>query len=363
MTQEQARQAAQLAFVASGAELEVGRPEASPIDPDALARIEPGSPLVVEAMPGGLTARVFRLRAGGRDWTLKRARVPCLVKNVDGQTSFLNELQRRADLARLQAAPGGDRRFAAIVETAYGSLRRGVLLSPWIEGETVASWDERRITQLLDVLVELSLEGLFEWDLCPGNVLDDGRQLRLFDFGYMYRYDPLTQPHSGGWGAPVFHPAERFETRNFSAQLLALEQSQGLSAALAAYRLEKGLAVQAYERLRAALRARGASAQVLEWLEGILARWRSGLRGDLGALYLAEGWRSHRLDVLDDLHGQTCTPRTLQRLEWLSRTLREHASALTALGAFFFGDAELPLGALAARLEEDAVRARGWQVA
>ena len=97
MNREQARREAQLAFLASGAELEIGRPEECPIPPEALAGVQGREPFVVSELQGGLTARVFRLRLAGRDWTLKRARVPALVRNVDGQTSFLNELQRRAD--------------------------------------------------------------------------------------------------------------------------------------------------------------------------------------------------------------------------------------------------------------------------
>ena len=46
----------------------------------------------------GLTARVYRVQLAGRDWALKVARRP-VVQNPDGQTSFLNELQRRRDLA------------------------------------------------------------------------------------------------------------------------------------------------------------------------------------------------------------------------------------------------------------------------
>ncbi|QTN25555.1 hypothetical protein HZ992_11610 [Rhizobacter sp. AJA081-3] len=190
-------------------------------------------PWVREAFEGGLTARVFRIHAAGRDWTLKQARAQAGVHNVDGQTSFLNEIQRRADLSRLKAEQGGAQRFAAIVDTQYASLRRGILLSPWIEGTIATVWDERSLGQLFEQLVELYLAGLFEWDLCPGNILDDGRRVMLFDFGYMYRFDPLAQFNSAGDGTsePMFHPVERFESRNFCAWLLAKEQSEGPAAA------------------------------------------------------------------------------------------------------------------------------------
>ena len=356
------RQQAQLTFLASGADLEVGRVEDCPLPPDELAALDERSPLVVAAFLSGLTARVLRLRAGGRDWTLKLARRPCRVENVDGQTSFLNELQRRADFLRLKGGPGGRERFAAIADTTYGSLRRGLLLSPWIEGQAVSTWDERRLVLLFETLGELALAGLFEWDYCPGNVLDDGERLRLFDFGYMYRYDPLVEPNPNGWDAPVFHPAERFETRNLFAALLALEQARGPAAALRLFWLEKVVALDAYRRLGEALRARGGSARVLGWLEAITSRWAAALEGDLATLYRCEGWRSHRLDVQDDLHGRTCTPGTLARLAWLRAVAEEDHALLAREGVLLWADAARSRGALLAALDEDEGRARAWQV-
>jgi len=359
---EQRRRRAQLAFLASGTELEVGDPAACPVPVDDLAATEGGEPWVVATLSGGLTARVFRLRAGGGDWTLKRARVPCSVKNVDGQTSFLNELQRRADLEALKRLPGGEARWTGVVDTTYGSLRRGVLLSPWIDGERVASWDERRLRQLFAVIAELTLAGLFEWDLCPGNILDDGQQVRLFDFGYMYRFDPLRDFNSNGRRSPIFHPAERFETRNFSLSLLGLERSAGGAASLAAFRQEKEIALEAYERMGQVLGRRGAVAEVVDRVAAFATRWRAALRGDLESLYIAECWRSHRLDVKDDLHGQTCTPTTLARIAWLQAALRDFHGALASLDAFFWEDVGQPPRAIAAMLEAEAALARRWQV-
>ncbi len=55
-----------------------------------------------------------------------------------------------------------------------------------------------------------------EWDLCSGNLLVDRQeQLWLFDFGYMYPFDPLREFNSNGLADPLFHFVERFETRFF----------------------------------------------------------------------------------------------------------------------------------------------------
>ena len=343
LTLDQQRHAAQLAFAAGGAELRVGDEAALPLPLATLLATRSDSPYVVETHTGGLTATVHRIRAGGRDWTLKLARAEARVRNIDGQTSFLNEVQRRADFTRLKAQPGGRERFAAIVDTVFASYRHGVLLSPWIDGDIVAAWDARRIHQLLQAACACAAAGLFEWDLSPGNVLDDGAQVRLFDFGYMYPFDPRTQFNSAGRGddVPLFHPAERFETRNYFGVLLRIERERerGAAAALAAFRLEKEIALEVYREHRAQLAALGASAAVLGRLDALIARWQRALTGELAALYLSEGWRSHLLDLDDDLHGQSCTPMTLARADWLLAALTDRFDELVAQQALFGRDA------------------------
>lgn len=362
---EALRQASQLAFIASGRELAVGDVRDCPLPPELLARTRGAEPHVVATFDSGLTARVFRMHLSGREWAVKVARSPCLVQNVDGQTSFLNELQRRSEFAALTAQPDGRERFAGIAQTTYASLRQGLIVSPWIDGENVAAWDERRLEQFFALGTQLVLEGFFEWDFCSGNILDDGRQIFLFDFGYMYRFDPLRHFNSAGNGdsAPQFHLAERLETRNYLAALLEIEQAQGIAAALAAFRLEKTIALDAYRRLHSLLAQRGATRGVLGWLDGIVARWDAGLAGDLEALYLVEGWRSHSLDLDDDLHGRTCTPMTLRRADWLLATLRSDSKPLRELGALTEADARLNDGELSARYASKRAQATLRQVA
>lgn len=331
-TLDSLRHQAQLAFIASGQDIELGHSGLCPRTPAQLATLEPGGDGVLATLSSGLTAWVHHLQQGGVGYAIKKARPQCLVQNRDGQTSFLNELQRRRDIAEIQARHGG---FAGVVPTLYGSLAHGIIVSPWIEGGTVQQWDERKLLQLFDSGAELVRHGLFEWDYCPGNLLDDGRQLWLFDFGYMYRFDPLRQFNSAGMGndVPQHHLAERFETRNYFAWLLQLEQTQGQDATLAAFRLEKEIALECYLRLRADLNAAGATLDVRDWLDSIIKHWRQALKGELEALYWQEGWRSHRLDLDDDLRGQTCTPLTLARCDWLLDAVTQHHDTLRACGA------------------------------
>lgn len=357
------RHAHQAAFLASGAELTVGDAEGLPRPPHVLASLTAASPGVTLTVDGGLTAVVHRLEAGGRRWCVKIARPESRVRNEDGRTAFLNELQRRADIEALKREPGGDARWAGLVDTRWASLRHGVILSPWIEGEAVADdgWDDRRLAQVLETLCALWTAGLFDWDPSPGNLLDDGRQLRLFDFGYCYRFDPRRQFNTAGRGDdhPMFHPVERFETRTFSGALLALEASRGEDAARAAFRREKAVAREVVRRLRADVAARGATEAVLHWLDGLVSRWAPA---DLDRLYLAENWRSHALDLDDDLRGRSCTPTTLRRADWLLRAIEHHHDALRAADALFHGDEALDAAALRARYRARREEARRWQL-
>lgn len=355
------RQQNDLSFLDSGLEFRVGDPAQAPLAPHQLAALTPESPGVEAVIESGLSARVFKLHAHGKHWAVKVARRQSRVHNLDGRTAFLNELRRHADIRALRDA---GEPLLGVITPVYGSLRHGVLVSPWIAGDMVASFDERRLHQLLGIGLALHAHGLFEWDFSPGNVIDDGHQVWLFDFGYMYRFDPLTQFNSAGRGddCPQYHLAERIEARNAFAWLLDLEEGQGLAAALEQFRMMKQLSLAGYEGLRLGLMQRGCSPQVRDWLAQIEAGWAGALGGDLHRAYLREGWRSHGFDLDDDLHGASCTPRTLQRAGWLIRTAQEAFDALHADGALSASDAALGRAALVRRYEERRRQAERLQV-
>ena len=142
---ESERRQSQLDFVASGQDVEVGDPRACPLPIEELRTLDVHHPTVRSVFDGGLTAVVFKVHASGRDWAVKRARTPCLVQGVDGQTSFLNELQRHAEIAALRRRGAV---FEGVVAPLHGSLRHGLVVSPWLADATVAEWDERKLGQL-----------------------------------------------------------------------------------------------------------------------------------------------------------------------------------------------------------------------
>jgi hypothetical protein len=144
--------------------------------------------------------------------------------------------------------------------------------------------------------------------------------------------------------------------------LLRLESELGVDAALRAFQMEKRIALEAYERLRSTLAADGATATVLQWLDGICAGWRTALAGPLPDLYLREGWRSHATDLDDDLKGQTCTPTTLQRADWLLDALRLHHPALAAQRVWPAAEAALDRPALIALYERRRQQAVAFQL-
>ena len=361
ITLDARRQQSALQRLRQAEDLVVGDAAQLPVAPATLQALTPTSPGVEQVCAGGLTAVVYKLRTAAGVLAVKQARPECLVRNLDGQTSFVNELLCHAEIAACRAR-GAD--LPGLIAPWYGSLHQGLIVSPWIDGQRPEHFDERSLRQLYGHGRTLCERGLFEWDFSPGNILDDGRQLWLFDFGYMYRYDPLTQFNTAGQGddVPAFHYAERIETRNLFGWLLRLEQHDGIDAALDAFRLMKTVAHDSFTEFRAHLAARGAAPTVLCWLDSILADWADALRSDLQALYLKEGWRSHQADLDDDLSGQTCTPATLARADWLIDQAAHHAARLRSWGLLHGDAARLDAPALVAQLRGLRQRAEQFQI-
>lgn len=332
----EARQQAQLAFEASGANLVVGNVLACPLPPAELATLTAAHPAVVTTYEGGLTAQVFHLRLQGRDYTLKQKRPQARVQNIDGQTSFLNEVQRRADFTRLKADPAWAPRLRAIVSTLYADYRQGIILSPWIPGAPLARFDAAVASQILQTVLACEQAGIQEWDLCAGNLLDDGEGIHLFDFGYTYLFDPLGGFNSNGLSDPLFHPCERLETRFFSGWLL--QQALPAPLAIAHFRTLKQVAFDCYRAHRHWLVTSGAVPAVVARIDRLLLTWQQALLDEtaLARLYCCDLFRAHVLDIEDDLHGKSCTPLTLRRVEAVCAALRSDFAVLQAGEALIY---------------------------
>ncbi len=353
MNLEQQRQQAQQAFVDSGENIEIGSLQGIPVTLEQLKTTTADSSYVVETFNSGLTAVVYHLRIDNYDWTLKLKRKVSLVNNIDGQTSFLNEVQRRRDLVELKQRD--PERFKHIVDTQFASFRDGIILSPWIEGKPITTLNRDLFQQIFTTIVNLELNGLFEWDFSPGNILLDSQgKVRLFDFGYMYRFDPKTHFNSNGQDTPLFHGLERFETRFFFDYLLKNPLNLSTEALFELYKLEKQCALEAYQNKIQQLIEVDADASVITRQQAINHRWQAALADDaaLHELYMVESYRSNVLDVLDDLHGQSCTPHTLKKADLTLSLIDNHFALLQSKDAFFFGDETLSRSELMAKYSQ-----------
>jgi hypothetical protein len=117
-----------------------------------------------------------------------------------------------------------------------------------------------------------------------------------------------------------------------------MTQVPGAEQQLAHYRDLKRLAVESYRRKLAWLRARWAAPQVQAHLQQITARWESALADSaaLSQLFFLEAFRSHVLDIEDDLHGQSCTLLTLQRIDWVINQIEHHYRFIADKGGLFY---------------------------
>ncbi|WP_139709256.1 hypothetical protein [Aeromonas allosaccharophila] len=313
-----ARQARLLRMLESKEEIRIGRERDCPLPLAQLVKLKDSHPAVVKVYRHGLTAEVFHLKVEGHHWCLKRRRQDSLVANLDGKTAFLTELERRREIEALRELHPTV--LSHVVCTSFGSARAGVLVSPWLRGVPVHQLNERNLAQMLEVQGELARWGWFDWDPSPGNLLDDGEQICVFDFGYMWTFDPRFEYNSNGLVDPQFHVPERLETCTLSG--LWLDEADPLPQ----FRYWRELCLKWVKREIHHLIREGASAPVLARLHALQGEWSAALASDeaLVANWWRDMYRSHRLDVADDLSGQSCGPLTLRRLDWLMQAVTDH---------------------------------------
>jgi len=230
-------------------------------------------------------------------------------------------------------------RLTNIVSTLYANYRLGIILSPWIEGKHVQELTPLMMEHLFETLQTCEEHGLMEWDLCSGNLLvDKNLHIWLFDFGYMYPFNPKTEFNSNGVADPLFHLVERFETRFFFGWLL--QGSLSYPQHIEIYRQLKQAAIKIYEQKIDWLKEHEAQVIVTEHFKAILSSWQVAMKNDteLEKLFLLESFRSHVLDIEDDIEGQSCTPLTLKRIIFVQKAINEHFDYLLQLGGFFYGN-------------------------
>lgn len=331
----------QMKFINSNSEVEVGTLDNFNLSADELQIIDKDSKYVVNVFEGGLTAVVYKLSIGGKFYNLKKKRDNILVQNIDGQTSFLNEVQRRNDFNNLKKKD--EQSFKGIVDTIYASFQKGIILSPWISGEHISMCSKKIYESLFSTLLNMELGGIFEWDLSGGNILVVGDEIRLFDFGYTYKFNPLTQFNSDGMESPLFHMAERFETRFFMQYLMDLEHNSNRENRHKAYKEEKEGALHIYKKKLEYVVKNEGSKNIANWINKIILSWEEGLSSDekLEELYEIEAFRSYVLDIGDDVGGKSCTKSTIKKIDKVLSIIEDNYNFLKDKNGLFFGDKKL----------------------
>jgi len=344
-------------FDESGEDLIIGSLEGFPLPLEDLLAIDETSSLVVEVHDSGLSGTVYRLDLEGKSYALK-VKGESQVRNIDGRTSFLNEIQRRKELLSLKR--GNPRKYRGIVDTIYAHYRKGIILSHWIEGGPLRVVDPVFLESLYQTLWAMEQGGIFEYDLCGGNLLvGPDNRICFNDFGYSYRYNPLVEYNPDGRDNPVFHSAERFESRFFMNYLYKVERWIGLEAALKLYRWNMEAASVVYGEKLQWLQDQGADKEVIQWVAGIIKRWESG---PIEELYRLDLFRSSIMDVHDDITGKTCTPGTLEKILFVQKEASEKYPQLKEAGMFFWGDENKTLPELLAGYKVMEKKVRQYQL-
>ncbi|MGM0508986.1 MAG: hypothetical protein ACQERZ_07495 [Fusobacteriota bacterium] len=339
MGKAEVRRKRKLDFLKTKKEMEVGDIRDLPINLEEIKDIEDYPEYIERIFEDGLTGRVYKLDINGEKYTLKKEKDEIGVKNVDGLTSFLNEIQRREDFYSLKEK--SPNKYNGIVDTIYASLNNGFIFSKWIEGIEPKKYTKNIIKSLFSVLWELEKVGIFEWDLCTGNLLvDNNENIKLYDFGYTYKFNPLKEYNSDGKELPIFHMAERFETRAFMQYLMNIEEKEGIKKVLDIYKMEKRLAIEIYNKKLNWLIKNNADKDIIEFYEDILKLWKKGIikNKELKTIYCLESFRSYLLDVHDDISGKSCTPDTIKKINKVINICDEKYKFIKENDGFFFGD-------------------------
>ncbi len=357
------RQERQKQFDESGKNLVVGCAEDSPIAPETLAMTTNESDYVIETFQSGLTAEVYHIRVDGRDYTLKKKRQVAKVSNLDGQYSFLNEVQCRATLQSKKNDPQQSHRFTNVVSTVYADYRLGIILSEWIPGGPITELTATLVEQLFTTLINIEQAGLFEWDLSSGNLLvDDNGKLWLFDFGYMYPFSPLREFNNNGLSDPMFHFCERFETRFLSGWFI--QQSYSEQQCLSLFQIVKQAACAVLNQKCQWLMNEGAPTELIDQVEQLISTYQDAVSSEskLKQLYHREMFRSHVLDIDDDLSGKSCTETTLKRIEIVQTQIAQDFERLKQGGALFHANANQTKQTLIESYQHKLMLARSYQV-
>jgi hypothetical protein len=185
------------------------------------------------------------------------------------------------------------------------------------------------LKMLFGLLYELDINGFFEWDLCKGNILKSKNSFKLFDFGYMYKFDPLKELNNEGFTASGFYPIERFETRSYLHVLRDMKQEE----AFVRYRELKEETVNYYEKKIAFLKEKDAMEQVILFYVNMVEELNFILDKDdlVEQAFIKNIYRATRLDIEDDISGKSCSKYTIEKIDYIMVLVEEYFDILSGM--------------------------------
>lgn len=342
----------QLLLLQSTYELQVGSIDSIPFTKEELSLISRGYKDVVEVYDSGCTAIVYKVQKNGKLYNVKKKRKEIAVQNVDGQTSFLTEVQRRYDFERLRH--GNKILRNGLVKTYYASFQEGIIVSEWIDGHHPTILDRHFFQNLFTLVFTLEQHGFFDWDLSMGNILVHHENVTLFDFGYCYPFDSLHMFNPDGLSLPQFHFVERFESRSFVQYLYEYGLTHDQQAVTAIYRIEKEEALAIYQHKLDFLVNNQANKAVIHFYQQQIQRYKDCLRSDelLWKDYILERCKSYIIELHDDLSGHTCTKRTLNKCDQLVLDIQNYEYLLKEEKVLSEEECKMTLSQLLERYKE-----------
>lgn len=362
MKKYEARRIKQLEQLNSGEEICFGTLENLSITIDELLSIQKNSPVVEEFFGGSATADVFRLNINGNLYTLKRKKSVIQVATIDGQVSFMNEVQRRVELEELKKQGTFPKLSKNLVETIYASFNHGIILSKWIEGSHVKIFNREIIDNLFETIYNLEINGFFEWDLAPGNIIVKDNNIKLYDFGYMYKFNPREEYNPDGNEFSHLYGISVFEIRSFYTWLIGIE-SQGIEEVLNELQIEKECALKYSIKKYEWLKENNADNNILEWQQSIIdeLNWCLESKNNLKELYISEKFKCFSYDVDADIRGEWCTQNTLYKIDEIIKSLEENYELFKKKGVIYSGYEDLTKKEIIVEYKKNRENAVKWQ--
>ncbi len=307
----------------------------------------------------GLTSLVYKIKVKDKFFALKKAREDTKVASIDGKMAFLNEIFIRDKIENLRKED--IKGLEGFVKTIYANFRDGIILSEWLDGETIKFFDKEILENIFYNLYNLDINGIFEYDLCLGNFLvAPDKKVYMYDFGYAYFFDPLKEYNPDGREFIMANIGERFETRCFMHYLYTLEKSG--NDYLKIFKLEKEILNKYFNLKLEYLISHKAKDEIISYYKDEIKNIEKACKNekDLINLYYNNKVRSFILDIYDDLHGKTCTPNTLEKAKFILNELKTNINKIKKI--LFWDDAKMNLKQLLDKYEKILEDVKKYQI-